>query len=107
MGQILHGSATTTHAVRAAIQRSQASASELSRTYGFNVKTVLEWRNRATVEDRRTGPREPHSTVLSRDEEAIIVAFILASLVSILGMIAAMLVVASTTSSSSRRMKFG
>ena len=34
MGQILHGSATTTHAVRAAIQRPQASATELSRTYG-------------------------------------------------------------------------
>ena len=75
MGQILHGSATTTHAVRAAIQRSQASASALSRTYGLNVKTVLKWRKRATVEDRKTGPREPHSTVLSRGEEAIIVAF--------------------------------
>ena len=52
MGQILHGSATTTHAVRAAIQRSQASATELSRTYGINPKTVLKWRKRATVEDR-------------------------------------------------------
>ena len=75
MGQILHGSATTTHSVRAAIQRSQASAAELSRTYGINPKTVLKWRERATVEDRKTGPREPHSTVLHRDEEAMIVAF--------------------------------
>ena len=75
MGQILHGSATTTHAVRATIQRSQASAAELSRTYGINPKTVLKWRKRATVEDRKTGPKEPHSTVLSNDEEAIIVAF--------------------------------
>ena len=75
MGQILHGSAKTTHAVRAAIQRSQASASELSRTYGINPKTVLKWRNRATVEDRKTGPKQPHSTVLSKEQEAIIVAF--------------------------------
>ena len=75
MGQILHGSATTTHAVRTAIQRSQASAAELSRTYGINSKTVLKWRKRATVEDRKTGPKEPHSTVLSKEEEAIIVAF--------------------------------
>ena len=75
MGQILHGCATTTHAVRAAIQRSQASAAELSRSYGLNVKTVLKWRKRATVEDRKTGPREPCSTVPSRDEEAMIVAF--------------------------------
>lgn len=59
MGQVLHGSATTTHAIRAAMQRSQASAAELSRTCGVNPKTVLKWRKRATVEDRRTGPREP------------------------------------------------
>jgi len=75
MGQILHGSATTTHAVRAAIQRSQASATELSRTYGINPKTVLKWRKRATVEDRKTGPTDPRSTVLNREEEAMIVAF--------------------------------
>jgi transposase InsO family protein len=75
MGQIRHGSATTTHAVRAAIQRSQASASELSRSYGINAKTVLKWRKRTTVEDLKTGPREPRSTVLSEEEEAIIVAF--------------------------------
>jgi transposase InsO family protein len=75
MGQILHGSATTTHAVRAAIQRSQASASELSRTYGINPKTVLKWRKRATVEDCKTGPKDPRSTVLSQAEEAVIVAF--------------------------------
>ncbi len=30
MGQILHGSATTTHAIRAAIQRSKASIQALS-----------------------------------------------------------------------------
>lgn len=30
MGQVLRGSATTTHAVRAAIQRSKASIQELS-----------------------------------------------------------------------------
>ena len=75
MGQILHGSATTTHAVRAAIQRSQASSAALSRTYGINPKTVLKWRKRATVEDLKTGPKEPRSTVLSPEEEATIVAF--------------------------------
>ncbi len=40
MGQVLHGCATTTHAVRKAIQRSKASLKELSRTYGVNPKTV-------------------------------------------------------------------
>ena len=41
----------------------------------MNPKTVAKWRSRATVEDRRTGPREPRSSVLSLDEEAVIVAF--------------------------------
>jgi hypothetical protein len=75
MGQVRHGSATTTHAVRAAIQRSQASLAKLSGELGINPKTVAKWRKRQTVEDRKTGPREPRSTVLSEAEEAMIVAF--------------------------------
>ena len=75
MVQVRHGSATTTHAVRAAIQRSQASIAELSRELGINPKTVAKWRKRQTVEDQKTGPREPRSTVLSEEEEAMVVAF--------------------------------
>ena len=75
MGQILHGSATTTHAIRAAIQRSKAPLKELAARYGLNQKTVAKWRKRSFVHDARMGPTEPHSTVLSPDEEAIIVAF--------------------------------
>lgn len=62
MRQMRHGSATTTHAVRAAIQRSQASLTALSRELGINPKTVAKWRKRATVEDLKTGPKAPHST---------------------------------------------
>ena len=61
--------ATTTHAVRAAIQRSQASLATLSRELGINPKTVAKWRKRATVEDLKTGPKAPHSTTLSEAEE--------------------------------------
>ena len=61
MGQVRHGCATTTHAVRAAIQRSQASTAELSRELGINPKTVAKWRKRQSVEDRKTGPTEPRS----------------------------------------------
>ena len=75
MGQIRHGSATTTHAVRAAIQRSQASLAALSKEFGINPKTVAKWRKRQTVEDQKTGPKEPRSTVLSETDEAMIVAF--------------------------------
>ena len=75
MGQVRHGSATTTHAVRAAIQRSQASLSTLSRELGINPKTVAKWRRRTSVEDRKTGLKEPRSTVLTEAEEAMVVAF--------------------------------
>jgi len=75
MGQVRHGCATTTHAVRAAIQRSQASLATLSRELGINPKTVAKWRKRATVEDLKTGPKAPHSTTLTEAEEAMVVAF--------------------------------
>ena len=75
MGQVLHGSATTTEAVRRAIQHSQESLRALARRYGINQKTVAKWKKRSSVADRPTGPREPRSTVLSVEEEAIIVAF--------------------------------
>ena len=55
MGQVRPGSATTTFAVRAAIQRSQASLSALSEELGINSKRVAKWRERATVEDLKTG----------------------------------------------------
>jgi len=75
VGQVLHGSATTTHVVRAAIQRSTASLQALSARYGINPKTVAKWRKRAGTRDRPMGPKTPHSTVLSAEEETLIVAF--------------------------------
>jgi len=75
MGQVLHGSATTTEAVRRAIQHSQASLRALAKRYGINPKTVAKWKKRGSVADLPTGPREPRSTVLSIEDEAIVVAF--------------------------------
>jgi transposase InsO family protein len=75
MGQILHGSATTTEAVRRAIQHSQASLRALATRYGINPKTVAKWKKRSSVADLPTGPKHAKSTVLSVTDEAIIVAF--------------------------------
>ena len=75
MGQVLHGSARTTEAVRRAIQHSQASIRTLAERYGINPKTVAKWKRRTHVGDAPMGPRDPGSTILSREEEAIIVAF--------------------------------
>src|SRR6202163_2461354 len=75
MGQVLYGSATTTEAVRRAIQHSQASLRALAKRYGINQKTVAKWKRRTSVADQPTGPKDAKSTVLSIEEEAIIVAF--------------------------------
>src|SRR5215207_6080919 len=75
MGQVLHGSARTTAAVRRAIQHSQESLRVLAKRHGINPKTVAKWKKRPSVQDERTGPKEPRSTVLSIEEKAIVVAF--------------------------------
>ena len=75
MGEVLDGSATTTEAVRRAIQHSQESLRGLAKRYGINAKTVAKWRKRNSVTDLPTGPREPRSTVLTPAEEAVVVAF--------------------------------
>src|SRR5215212_7831494 len=75
MGQILHGSARTTEAIRRAIQHSQESLRALAKRHGIDPKTVAKWRGRGSVADQRTGPKEPRSTVLTLEEEAIVVAF--------------------------------
>ena len=57
MGQVLHGSATTTEAIRRAIQHSEASLRTLAARYGINQKTVAKWKRRTSVADVPTGPR--------------------------------------------------
>ena len=74
MGQVLHGSARTTAAIRAAIQRSQESLQTLAIRHGINPKTVAKWRKRATTADAAMGPT-PASTVLRVEQEAIGVSF--------------------------------
>jgi len=72
MGQVLHGCATTTETIRRAIQHSQESLRTLATRYGINPKTVAKWRQRSSVADLPTGPKQPKSTVLSIEDEAII-----------------------------------
>jgi transposase len=75
MGQVLHGSARTTEAVRRAIQLRQESVRALARRYGVSPTTIQKWRKRQTTADARMGPKQVRSTVLTSEEEAIIVAF--------------------------------
>ena len=71
MGQVLHGCATTTHAVRAAIQRLKAPLAELALRHALNRETVKMWRVRGFVQDAPMGPKAARSTVLTPQEEGL------------------------------------
>lgn len=75
MGQVLHGSATTTETVRRAIQARQESVRAAAKRYGVSPTTVQKWRSRQTSTDARMGPKEPRFSVLSLEHEAVVVAF--------------------------------
>ena len=75
MGQILHGRARTTEVIRREIQNSKESLRALAARYNINPKTVAKWKKRSTACDAPMGPKECRSTVLSRQQEALIVAF--------------------------------
>ena len=62
------------HCARA-IQHSQESLKQMASHYHINIKTVAKWRKRTFVKDAPMGPRRPHSTVLTMEQEATIVAF--------------------------------
>ena len=71
MGQILHRSARTTEAVRRAIQHTQESLRALAKRKSVNQKTLAKRKKPSSVSEQRTGPKDPHSTELSLEEEAI------------------------------------
>ena len=58
MGQVLHGSATTTEAIRRAIQHSQASLRALAKRYGSTRRPSPSGKARTSVADLPTGPKD-------------------------------------------------
>ena len=75
MGQVLHGSARTTETVRRAIQHKSREPEGSGEALRHQPEDVCKWKGRDSVADLRTGPKEPRSTVLSVEEEAVVVAF--------------------------------
>src|ERR1700727_723826 len=53
----------------------QESLRALAKRHGVNPKTVAKWKARSSVSDLPTGLKQPRSTVLSAEEEAVVVAF--------------------------------
>lgn len=68
-----HASARTTDAVRGAILQRQGSMSAHAGRSGINPKTVAKWKTRTMPVDAPMGPKATASTVLTLQEEPIIV----------------------------------
>jgi hypothetical protein len=69
------GSARRRAAVREAIQHTQASIAGLVQWHGINPKAIAKWKQRQFVHDAPMGPKEVWATVLTSEEEALVVAF--------------------------------
>jgi transposase-like protein len=61
--------------VRRAIQNSEESIAKLADRYDINPKTVAKWKKRCHIEDAPMGPKKARSTVLTPEEEAMVVSF--------------------------------
>ena len=73
-GTILHGSARTTAAVRRAIQPRQERLAKLAKHDDVNPNTVATWQTRPQGHEAPRGPKPPRSTILTLEEEALMVA---------------------------------
>ena len=75
MGNLYHANAKTTARVREEIQNSTESIATLAKRLSINPKTVLKWRHAKQINDKKSGPKAPCSTVLSPLEEQSICEF--------------------------------
>lgn len=67
----LHKNATTTIAVRQAIQKSTLSAYALARKYGISETTARRWKHRLSAEDISSRPHKLNTTLTREQEELI------------------------------------
>jgi transposase-like protein len=75
MGNLHHANAKTTARVRKEIPESQETICALAKRFSINPKTVLYWKHAGRVTDKKSGPTNPHSTVLNEQEEQMICEF--------------------------------
>jgi Integrase core domain len=61
--------------VRRAIPQSQESLAALAERDDVHPKTVAKWKTRACGQDAPMGPKPPRSTVLTQEEDALMVVF--------------------------------
>ena len=74
MGKIFHRSARTAEVVRRAVQHGEESLRALAKRHGVNPKSIAKWKKPRSTVDLPTGPKDPGSTSLTIEEEAVVVA---------------------------------
>jgi hypothetical protein len=70
-----HGCAKTTPRIRRAIQASDEKNTVLARHYDVHRQTIAKWKARDTPFDARMGPKNPRSSILTLNGEAIVLAY--------------------------------
>ncbi len=75
MGHISHANAKTTPRIRKEIQESNETIAVLAKRLSLNPKTVAKWKKADRVNDNKSGPTIPKSTVLTEIEEQVICEF--------------------------------
>ena len=75
MGCLYHANAKTTQRVRKEIQESKETISQLAKRLSLNPKTIIYWKNADRVTDKKSGPSNPRSKVLTPSEEQVICEF--------------------------------
>ena len=65
----------TSAKVRRKIQNSKENIATLARRHRLNPKTVAKWKERDSVSDAPMGPKHPRSSVLTVEDEAIILTY--------------------------------
>ncbi len=73
--QRTHGCAKTTPRIRRAIQASDEKNTVLAKRYDVHRQTVAKWKGRDTPFDERMGPKNPSSSTLTLNGEAIVLAY--------------------------------
>jgi transposase len=70
-----HGCAKTTPRIRRAIQASDEKNTVLAKRYGVHRQTIAKWKARESTSDARMGPKNPCSSILTLNSEAIVLAY--------------------------------
>jgi transposase InsO family protein len=74
MAMVLHPRSKTTYETRLFIKNSSLTIDELATKFSINRKTVMKWKKADSIEDKRSGPKNPKS-VLSELEQQLLVEF--------------------------------